>query len=117
VVKPPAPTTARETSSTSCGGSVCEPAFDDPELVIYARGFAALSDPTRLRLVALLAANPTTGVCVCDLVDHVDRSQPTVSHHLRVLREAGLVSSDKRGVWTWYRLDGTRLGRLAAVLG
>lgn len=67
-----------------------------------ARRFAALSDPVRLRLLSLLATSSAGAVCVCDLVEPVGKSQPTVSHHLRILREAGLVTSKKRGTNVWY---------------
>jgi ArsR family transcriptional regulator len=61
----------------------------------------ALADPIRLRLMSLIAA--TDEACVCDLTAPFDVSQPTISHHLKVLREAGLVDSERRGTWVWYR--------------
>jgi ArsR family transcriptional regulator len=61
----------------------------------------ALADPIRLRLMSLIAATDET--CVCDLTAPFDVSQPTISHHLKVLREAGLVDSERRGTWVWYR--------------
>ena len=67
-----------------------------------ARRFSALGDPVRLRLLSLLASSPDSAVCACDLVEPVGKSQPTVSHHLKVLRDAGLVTSEKRGVNIWY---------------
>lgn len=67
-----------------------------------ARQFAALADPVRLRLVSLLATASGGAVCACDLVEPVGRSQPTVSHHLKVLAEAGLVTSERRGRNIWY---------------
>ena len=67
-----------------------------------ARRFAALGDPVRLRMFSLLASSPDSAVCACDLVEPVGKSQPTVSHHLKVLRDAGLVTSEKRGVNIWY---------------
>jgi ArsR family transcriptional regulator len=81
-----------------------------------ARDFAALADPVRLRLLSLLAAAEAGEVCVCDLIDPVGRSQPTVSHHLKILAEAGLVSGEKRGRWVWYRLERPRLAELQAAL-
>ncbi len=63
----------------------------------------ALADPVRLRLVSLIAASPAGEACVCDLNDAFDLSQPTISHHLKVLHEAGLLDRDKRGVWVYYR--------------
>lgn len=72
------------------------------EATELARRFAALADPVRLRLLSLLATSADGAVCACDLVEPVGKSQPTVSHHLKVLREAGLVTSEKRGTNVWY---------------
>ena len=63
---------------------------------------AALSDPTRLRLFDLVRRAGADGICSCDLVEPLERSQPTISHHLKVLREAGLVDSRREGTWLWY---------------
>ncbi len=81
-----------------------------------AGGFAALADPVRLRLLSLLATSGDA-VCACDLVGPVGKSQPTVSHHLKVLREAGLVVSEKRGVNVWYAVVPAALEQLRAALG
>lgn len=64
--------------------------------------FAALSDPIRLRLFDLVRGAGDTGICSCDLAEPLDRSQPTISHHLKVLREAGLVEARRDGTWIWY---------------
>jgi len=79
-----------------------------------AAGFAALADPGRLRLLSLVAAQPE--VCACALVEPLGKSQPTVSHHLRVLSEAGLIESEKRGRWVWYRVVPERLDSLREAL-
>ena len=71
-----------------------------------AQSFAALADPVRLRIFSLIASHADGEVCACDLVEPVGRSQPTVSHHLKVLREAGLVREEARGKWTFYAIDG-----------
>ena len=76
----------------------------------------AVADPARLQILALLRSLPNCEACVCDLTEPLGLSQPTVSHHLKVLAKAGLVSSEKRGYWTWYRVLPTRLGELSAVL-
>jgi len=76
----------------------------------------AVADPARLQILALLRSLPDCEACVCDLTEPLGLSQPTVSHHLKVLAKAGLVSSEKRGYWTWYRVLPTRLGELSAVL-
>lgn len=81
-----------------------------------ARGFGALADPVRLRVLSMLAAAPAGEVCVCDFVEPLGKSQPTVSHHLKVLSEAGLVHGDRRGKWVWYSLDRARLAELRAAI-
>lgn len=75
--------------------------------------FKALSDPLRVRMVSALAHSTQGEACVCDLAELAAASQPTVSHHLRVLRQAGLLEADRRGTWVWYRL--TPLGQSAAL--
>src|ERR1700721_1203214 len=77
----------------------------------------ALADPVRLRLMSLVASRPGGEACVCDLNDAFDLSQPTISHHLKVLHEAGLVDRDKRGVWVYYRIRPQALASLAALVG
>lgn len=78
--------------------------------------FRALGDPVRLRLLSLIASHAGGEVCVCDLTPRFTLSAPTISHHLKVLREAGLVDSDRRGTWVYYRLRPDALDRLAGVL-
>lgn len=78
--------------------------------------FAALSDPVRLRLLSLISSAPDGEVCACDLVGPIGKSQPTVSHHLKILFEAGLVEREKRGVWVWYWAVPERLDAVAARL-
>ena len=90
--------------------------LSEGDATTLADGFAALADPVRLRLLSLLASAETGEVCVCDLTAPVGKSQPTVSHHLKVLAEAGLVVGDKRGRWVWYRVVPDQLRRLGAVL-
>lgn len=81
-----------------------------------ATAFAVLSDPVRLRLLSLLASAPAGEACVCELVEPLGRSQPTVSHHLKILAGAGLIAGDKRGRWVWYRVVPDRLDQLRSVL-
>ncbi|GAA4967980.1 hypothetical protein GCM10023225_08030 [Kineococcus glutinatus] len=76
----------------------------------------ALAEPTRLRLLSLVAAHEGGEACVCDLTEPVGLSQPTVSHHLRILVDAGLLTRDKRGVWAYYRLVPERLAHAARAL-
>ena len=75
--------------------------------------FKALADPTRVSIVNRLAC--TDECCVCDLTETFDLSQPTVSHHLRILRDAGLVEAERRGTWAYYRLVPEAIGRLRDV--
>ena len=81
-----------------------------------ARSFKAVADPVRLRLLSLIAAHEGGEACVCDLTDAFDLSGPTISHHLKVLREAGLIASDRRGTWIYYRIRPEALAELARVL-
>ncbi|OBI47070.1 transcriptional regulator [Mycobacterium kyorinense] len=77
----------------------------------------ALAEPTRLRLVSLIAAHEGAEACVCELTDPVGLSQPTVSHHLKILVEAGLIEREQRGKWAYYRLVPDVLDMLADTLG
>jgi ArsR family transcriptional regulator len=81
-----------------------------------AQVFKALGDPVRLRLVSLIGAHEGGEACVCDLTDAFDLSQPTISHHLKVLREAGIITSERRGTWVYYRLVPAVLDRMGALL-
>ncbi len=82
-----------------------------------ARMFKALGDPARLRLMSIVASHEGGEACVCDLTPAFDLSQPTISHHLKVLREAGLLACERRGTWVYYRVVPAALAQLAAVLG
>lgn len=77
----------------------------------------AIADPVRLRLLSLVASHAAGEACVCDLNDAFQLSQPTISHHLKLLHEAGLLDREKRGVWVYYRVNAGALGDLAALLG
>lgn len=83
--------------------------LSDASVGDLANVFAALADPVRLRLFDLVRRAGETGVCSCDLVEPLERSQPTISHHLKVLREAGLVESRREGTWLWYSVVGDAL--------
>jgi ArsR family transcriptional regulator len=97
----------------------CRPLDDDgmtaEDAAATAALFKALGDPARVRIVNLLARNPDA-VCVCDLTPAVGLSQPTVSHHLKKLHQAGLLQREQRGVWAYYSLDRDGLERAASVL-
>jgi ArsR family transcriptional regulator len=79
--------------------------------------FKALADPMRLRLLSLIACHDGGESCVCDLLDAFDVTAPSVSYHLKILREAGLVSSQRRGTWVYYRVNPEVMARMSAVLG
>ena len=82
-----------------------------------AADLAAVADPVRLRLLSMLTSAEAGEVCVCEMVEPLGRSQPTVSHHLKVLADAGLIVGEKRGRWVWYRAVPDRMAYLRAVLG
>ena len=100
-----------------CCPSLLDAPLEPDDAATLAAAFAALADPARLRLLSLIAAQPSGEVCACDLVEPLGKSQPTVSHHLKVLYEAGLVDREKRGTWVWYRVIPARLAALRAALG
>jgi ArsR family transcriptional regulator len=81
-----------------------------------AKGFKVLGDPARLRILSLIGNQPAAEACVCDLVEPLGLKQPTVSHHLKVLHEAGLLTREKRGTWAYYRLVPETLELLRAAL-
>lgn len=97
-----------------CSTTVNQP-ISEPQAEEMARRFAALADPARLRLYSLIASQPGE-VCACSLVEPVGRSQPTVSHHLKVLFEAGLVDRERRGSWIWYWAVPGKVGDLVSAL-
>ena len=98
----------------------CSPLLAEPLSAERAAGIApmlkALADPVRLRLLSLIAAHADGEACVCDLNDAFDLSQPTISHHLKVLRKAGLITSERRGTWVYYRLVPDAVDRLGPLL-
>jgi ArsR family transcriptional regulator len=77
----------------------------------------ALADPVRLRLLSLVASHEGGEACICELNDAFELSQPTISHHMKVLYEAGLVDRDKRGVWVYYRIRSQALASLGTLIG
>lgn len=99
----------------------CSPLLSEPLTGESAERIAsllkALADPVRLRLLSLVAAHADGEACVCDLNDAFDLSQPTISHHLKVLHEIGLLNRSKRGVWVYYRVRPEVLSDLGALLG
>ncbi|WP_017935551.1 ArsR/SmtB family transcription factor [Nocardioides sp. Iso805N] len=99
----------------------CSPLLSEPITAATAERISpllkALADPVRLRLLSLVAAHEGGQACVCDLNEAFDLSQPTISHHLKVLHEAGLLERTKRGTWVYYAVRREALGDLATLLG
>jgi ArsR family transcriptional regulator len=99
----------------------CSPLTTEPLSANAAERIApllkALADPVRLRLLSLVASHAEGEACVCDLNDAFDLSQPTISHHLKVLHETGLLERSKRGVWVYYRVQPEALADLGALIG
>ena len=106
---------ARDESAGCC--TVCEidttPSVERDEIVGL---FKALSDPTRYEIFRLIASQPES-ICVCHITDRFAVSQPTISHHLRILREAGLLTVSRQGTWAYYEVDRSGVERLQGVLG
>jgi len=114
------PNTLSVLQNTDCCTPICSPVVGDAisvdEAVEVAARFKALGDPTRVRLLSMVAAHENGESCVCDLTEPVGLSQGTVSHHLKVLVDAGLLTRSRRGTWSFYALVPGALDSLAAVL-
>ncbi|MGV9694441.1 ArsR/SmtB family transcription factor [Streptomyces sp. NPDC003470] len=102
-------------SGACCPGLLTAP-LDEDQAVEPAKVFKALGDPVRLRLRSMIASRAGGEVCVCDLTPAFDLSQPTISHHLKLLRQAGLVDCERRGTWVHYWLVPETTDRLASTL-
>lgn len=103
-------------AASGCCSPVTGGVMTADDATVLARLFKALSDPTRLRLLSLVAAHEGGEACVCDLNEPLDLSQPTVSHHLKILVDAGLLTRTKRGTWSYYALVPGALPALAGTL-
>lgn len=97
-----------------CSPGLSQP-IDRPEAEVLARVLKAVADPARLQLLALIRSGGQ--VCACDLYEPVGLSQPTVSHHLKVLTDAGLLHREQRGTWAWFSVNGDRMDELARLFG
>ena len=104
-------------ATESCCTPVTDEALSVAESEDLASAFKALADPVRLRLLSLVASVPEGEVCACDLNQPLDRSQATVSHHLSVLVNAGLITREQRGKWAWFRVSPERGEFVRSVLG
>ncbi|MFC4244939.1 ArsR/SmtB family transcription factor [Gryllotalpicola reticulitermitis] len=104
------------TDSAACCSPVTGGVLEPHEAERIARTFKALGDPTRVRLLSLIAASDGGEACICDLTDPVGLSQPTVSHHMKLLADAGLVTREQRGKWAYYAVVEEALTNAAAAL-
>lgn len=113
------PTKTSKVTTPESGSLCCAPLTETPLSEVdaseLATVIAALSDPVRLRLLSLVASEGE--VCSCNLEEPLGKSQPTISHHTRILSEAGLIVGEKRGKWTWWRTAPEQLGALRRILG
>jgi ArsR family transcriptional regulator, arsenate/arsenite/antimonite-responsive transcriptional repressor len=100
-----------------CGTLAVGAAMDRDQAEATAYLLKAVADPVRLRLLSLIRSSKDQEACVCDLTPAVGLSQPTVSHHLKVLTEAGLLTRERRGTWAWFRIVPSRLEDLASIFG
>lgn len=98
-----------------CPGLLTAP-LDEGQAAELAKVFKALGDPVRLRLLSMIASRAGGEVCVCDLTPAFDLAQPTISHHLKLLRQAGLIEGERRGTWVYYWLVTETTDRLASIL-
>jgi ArsR family transcriptional regulator, arsenate/arsenite/antimonite-responsive transcriptional repressor len=102
----------------ACCAPISDAALEADQAADLARMFKSLGDPIRLRLLSRITSAPGGEICVCDLTgDDFDVTGPTISHHLRVLREAGLIEGERRGTWVYYRSQPENLRQLAQLLG
>ncbi len=101
----------------ACCSSLTEAPISVADAEVAAHVFKALADPARVRLLSIIASSGPEGACVCDLNESVDIAQPTVSHHLKVMLDAGLLERERRASWAYYRLRPGVLQTLAGILG
>ncbi len=108
-------TIATISAAASCA-PIFETALDADEAERLAAALKVVADPTRLRLLSLIQAQPDGETCQCNLTEPLGLGQPTVSHHLKVLRDAGLIEREQRGNWAYYRINRESLAALCSVL-
>jgi len=102
--------------SITCCPPLLEGRLTSDEASYLAITFRVLGEPARLQILSLIAAQPSQEVCACELVETLGLAQPTVSHHLKVLYEAGLLTKERRGTWIYYRILPEKLAMLRAAL-
>ncbi|MEU9443183.1 metalloregulator ArsR/SmtB family transcription factor [Streptomyces sp. NPDC048304] len=105
----------QESAAACCPGLAAAP-LDDGRAAELAKVFKALGDPVRLRLLSMIASREGGEVCVCEMTPAFDLSQPTISHHLKLLRQAGLIDCERRGTWVYYWVLPGVLDKLAGFL-
>lgn len=110
------PLVGQDDATVACCAPMVREPLGEEAAAELSRMFKALGDPVRLRLLSLIASHEGGEACVCDLTGPFDVSQPTISHHLKVLREAGLVGSERRGTWVYYWVLPDALAQLSALL-
>lgn len=99
-----------------CGSPMLREPLSAEQTAELARVFKAIGEPVRLRLLSLIASHAGGEACVCDLTGAFELSGPTISHHLKVLREAGVIEGERRGTWIYYRVRSETLRALSSVL-
>jgi ArsR family transcriptional regulator, arsenate/arsenite/antimonite-responsive transcriptional repressor len=102
--------------AAACCGPLASGVLEEDAAEVLARTFKALGDPARVRLLSMVAAAPGGAACICDLKELVGLSQPTVSHHMKLLVDAGLLTREQRGRWAYFAVVQPALDRLADVL-
>jgi ArsR family transcriptional regulator len=112
----PAADLLRVTRPAACCAPITRQAMPAEQAEVMARTMKALADPARLRLLSMVAAHEDDEACVCDLTEPLGLSQPTVSHHLKILVDAGFLTRSKRATWAYYRLVPGALDQIAALL-
>jgi ArsR family transcriptional regulator len=105
-----------QAETVACCAPLAEQSLSPADATRLAQSFKALGDPVRLQLMSQIASAPEGEVCVCDLTPGFELSGPTISHHLKVLREAGLITGDRRGTWVYYRAVPGKLADLSRLL-
>ncbi|MFA1542857.1 ArsR/SmtB family transcription factor [Actinomadura monticuli] len=109
------PLELEDVTGAACCAPLSGPALGEAEAAELAKVFKALSDPVRLRLLNMIASVEGGEACVCDLTGAFDLTAPTISHHLKVLRQAGLIEGERRGTWVYYQVIPDKLTRLSGL--
>jgi ArsR family transcriptional regulator, arsenate/arsenite/antimonite-responsive transcriptional repressor len=114
--KPGSPSAVAERDAVPCCTPMAQQRIEASAAGALAHAFKALGDPIRLQLMSMIASAPGGEICVCDLTPAFTLSDTTISHHLKVLREAGLVDAERRASWVYYRARPVLMGQLATLL-